>query len=146
MGDFVPGSKINAKEPLGNQTKLIINFFYLLVGMGCIAMYVRRASVERVELPVTEWMTVPGRCYNLMKEEVMLRLRELKADLLDRLQDMGVGKGNNRHITHWIREDPKTPSLPPTRLEEEFLMDPLRGLVSLKTLARLGKHPSELPE
>ena len=50
----MPGSKINAKEPLGNQTKLIINFFYLLVGMGCIAMYVRRASVERVELPVTE--------------------------------------------------------------------------------------------
>ena len=64
MGDFVPGA--NAAEA-GSQTKLIINFVYLLVGMGVIAM-----------------------CYSLMKEEVLLRLQELKADIIERLQDVGV--------------------------------------------------------
>lgn len=64
MGDFVPGK--NAAV-VGSQTKLIINFVYLLVGMGVIAM-----------------------CYSLMKEEVLLRLREFKADMIERLQDVGV--------------------------------------------------------
>jgi len=64
MGDFVPGK--NAAGT-GSQTKLIINFVYLLVGMGVIAM-----------------------CYSLMKEEVLLRLREFKADMIERLQDIGV--------------------------------------------------------
>ena len=73
LGDFVPGSNIIAAHTPANQTKLIINFFYLLVGMGIVAM-----------------------CYNLMKEEVLLRLQEIKADLLDRLQDMGLGRGGHR--------------------------------------------------
>lgn len=29
-------------------------------------------------------------CYNLMKEEILIRLRELKADIIERLQDVGV--------------------------------------------------------
>ncbi|KAK2719978.1 TWiK family of potassium channels protein 18-like isoform X1 [Artemia franciscana] len=63
MGDYVPGSN----SQLGNnQTKLVINFVYLLVGMGIVAM-----------------------CYNLMKEEVMYKLRMLKADIMTKLQDMG---------------------------------------------------------
>ncbi|EFX74663.1 hypothetical protein DAPPUDRAFT_324055 [Daphnia pulex] len=62
MGDFVPGANLQASS---NQTKLIINFVYLLVGMGIIAM-----------------------CYNLMKEEILVRLQELKADLIERLQDV----------------------------------------------------------
>ena len=64
MGDFVPG---NNPLAAGDQTKLIINFVYLLVGMGVMAM-----------------------CYNLMKEEVRVRLRDFKSDMLDKLQDVGV--------------------------------------------------------
>ena len=64
MGDFVPGKNAIGA---GSQTKLIINFVYLLVGMGVIAM-----------------------CYSLMKEEVLLRLREFKEDMIERLQDVGV--------------------------------------------------------
>lgn len=54
IGDFVPGQNISDSRE-GNQTKLVINFVYLLLGMGLIAM-----------------------CYNLMREEVRVRARELK--------------------------------------------------------------------
>ncbi|CAL1682742.1 unnamed protein product [Lasius platythorax] len=57
MGDLVPGwSQGDSKQ--SSQTKLIINFVYLLLGMGLIAM-----------------------CYNLMKEDVYVKARELKAQL-----------------------------------------------------------------
>ncbi|KAL0114662.1 hypothetical protein PUN28_011747 [Cardiocondyla obscurior] len=57
MGDLVPGwSQRDFTED--SQTKLIINFVYLLLGMGLIAM-----------------------CYNLMKEEVFVKARELKEQL-----------------------------------------------------------------
>ncbi|XP_064096003.1 TWiK family of potassium channels protein 18-like [Macrobrachium nipponense] len=66
IGDFVPGTG-GAKD---SQTKLIINFMYLLIGMGLIAM-----------------------CYTLMKEEIMLKLRELKQDFKEKLFFCGVKLG-----------------------------------------------------
>jgi len=57
MGDLVPGwNQDDTAEK--SQTKLIINFVYLLLGMGLIAM-----------------------CYNLMKEDVYVKARELKGQL-----------------------------------------------------------------
>lgn len=56
MGDLVPGW--NSSSEKDSQTKLIINFVYLLLGMGLIAM-----------------------CYNLMKEDVYVKARELKEQL-----------------------------------------------------------------
>ncbi|KAG5328139.1 KCNKC protein, partial [Acromyrmex charruanus] len=55
MGDLVPGWSHSTED---SQTKLIINFVYMLLGMGLIAM-----------------------CYNLMKEEVYVKARELKEQL-----------------------------------------------------------------
>ncbi|TGZ51326.1 TWiK family of potassium channels protein 18 [Temnothorax longispinosus] len=55
MGDLVPGWSQSTQD---SQTKLIINFVYLLLGMGLIAM-----------------------CYNLMREEVYVKARELKEQL-----------------------------------------------------------------
>ncbi|KAF4517494.1 hypothetical protein B566_EDAN004533 [Ephemera danica] len=57
MGDFVPGANISESLE-GNKTKLVINFVYLLIGMGLIAM-----------------------CYNLMREEIKVKMQELKRDL-----------------------------------------------------------------
>ncbi|XP_014485859.1 PREDICTED: potassium channel subfamily K member 9 [Dinoponera quadriceps] len=57
LGDLVPGWK-QGDSAQSNQTKLIINFVYLLLGMGLIAM-----------------------CYNLMKEDVYVKARELKEQL-----------------------------------------------------------------
>lgn len=57
MGDLVPGWSQNDTIE-SSQTKLIINFVYLLLGMGLIAM-----------------------CYNLMKEDVHVKARELKEQL-----------------------------------------------------------------
>lgn len=64
IGDFVPGQNITDSRE-GNQTKLVINFVYLLLGMGLIAM-----------------------CYNLMREEIRVRAREMKKDLKQCLDDM----------------------------------------------------------
>ncbi|ROT66164.1 TWiK family of potassium channels protein 18 [Penaeus vannamei] len=73
IGDFVPG--FGGGEAFGaatedSQTKLIINFMYLLIGMGLIAM-----------------------CYTLMKEEIMLRLRTLKQEFKEKLFFCGVKLG-----------------------------------------------------
>lgn len=57
MGDFVPGWS-QGDSTQSSQTKLIINFVYLLLGMGLIAM-----------------------CYNLMKEDVYVKAREFKEQL-----------------------------------------------------------------
>lgn len=56
FGDFVPGASILGAQS-GRQTKLVINFVYLLFGMGIVAM-----------------------CYNLMREEVKVKLQEIKED------------------------------------------------------------------
>lgn len=57
IGDFVPGANILESQS-GRQTKLVINFIYLLVGLGLIAM-----------------------CYDLMREDVRVKANELYADL-----------------------------------------------------------------
>lgn len=64
IGDFVPGQNISDSRE-GNQTKLVINFVYLLLGMGLIAM-----------------------CYNLMREEIRVRARETKKDFKRCLDDV----------------------------------------------------------
>lgn len=66
IGDFVPGANISDSRS-GSQTKLVINFIYVLLGMGLIAM-----------------------CYNLMREEVTVKVRELKEDMRQCLEDMRV--------------------------------------------------------
>jgi hypothetical protein len=53
------GTNIDESEE-GNQTKLVINFVYLLLGLGLVAM-----------------------CYNLLKEEVLAKLKQIKSDLKD---------------------------------------------------------------
>lgn len=64
IGDFVPGANILDSQG-GKQTKLVINFVYLLVGMGIVAM-----------------------CYNLMREEVRVKLQEIKEDTWLCLEDL----------------------------------------------------------
>ncbi|KAK2586535.1 hypothetical protein KPH14_011427 [Odynerus spinipes] len=62
MGDFIPGWSVDESTE-SSHTKLVINFVYLLLGMGLIAM-----------------------CYNLMKEDVYVKARELK-EQLDHVMD-----------------------------------------------------------
>ncbi|XP_066992812.2 two pore potassium channel protein sup-9 [Anabrus simplex] len=64
IGDFVPGANISDSRS-GSQTKLVINFIYLLLGMGLVAM-----------------------CYNLMREEVRVKMRELREELSQCLEDV----------------------------------------------------------
>ena len=74
----------------------IINFVYLLIGMGkgveCHIHSKHRCCLYSSFF----FLGIIAMCYNLMKEEVLLRLQEIKADLLDRLQDMGLGRGGHR--------------------------------------------------
>lgn len=67
IGDFVPGANILEALNSGSQTKLVINFVYLLLGMGLIAM-----------------------CFNLMREEIRVKMRELKADTRHWLEDVRI--------------------------------------------------------
>lgn len=64
FGDFVPGANI-ADSTGGSHMKLVINFIYVLLGMGLVAM-----------------------CYNLMCEDVRVKVRELKEDLKNCLDDI----------------------------------------------------------
>ncbi|XP_022186142.2 potassium channel subfamily K member 15 [Nilaparvata lugens] len=64
IGDFVPGANILDSRS-GHQTKLVINFVYLLLGMGLMAM-----------------------CYNLMREVVRVKMRELKSDITFCFEDL----------------------------------------------------------
>lgn len=66
IGDFVPGANILDTES-GKQTKLTINFVYILLGMGLVAM-----------------------CYNLMREEVKVKMQEIKEDMRLCLEDLRV--------------------------------------------------------
>ncbi|KAI5634452.1 ion channel domain-containing protein [Phthorimaea operculella] len=64
FGDFVPGANI-ADSAGGSHLKLVINFIYVLLGMGLVAM-----------------------CYNLMCEDVQVKVRELRQDLKNCLDDI----------------------------------------------------------
>lgn len=64
FGDMVPGAGAEASE-MGNQSKLIINFVFILFGMGLVAM-----------------------CYKLMREEVREKFREIKEDTKLCLEDV----------------------------------------------------------
>jgi potassium channel subfamily K, invertebrate len=66
FGDFVPGANI-ADSAGGSHLKLVINFIYVLLGMGLVAM-----------------------CYNLMCEDVRVKVRELKEDLRNCLDDISL--------------------------------------------------------
>jgi potassium channel subfamily K, invertebrate len=75
IGDFVPGAVD------GDRTKLVINFVYMLFGMGLVAM-----------------------CYNLMREEVRVKMNEIKEDTRLCMEDLrlkftkccgGRGKGDD---------------------------------------------------
>lgn len=64
FGDMVPGA--GAKDSSsGSQSKLVINFVFILFGMGLVAM-----------------------CYKLMREEVLEKFRELREDAKLCLQDI----------------------------------------------------------
>ncbi|CAH1135041.1 unnamed protein product [Ceutorhynchus assimilis] len=63
FGDLVPGADVNASNH-GNQTKLIINFIYILLGLGIVAM-----------------------CFNLMREEIKVKLKEMNEDFNQCLED-----------------------------------------------------------
>lgn len=64
FGDMVPGAGAKASE-MGNQSKLVINFVFILFGMGLVAM-----------------------CYKLMREEVREKFREIKEDTKLCLEDV----------------------------------------------------------
>ncbi|XP_044262602.1 potassium channel subfamily K member 9 isoform X1 [Tribolium madens] len=63
LGDFVPGTA----SQNGNESKLVINFIYILVGMGLVAM-----------------------CFNLMREEVRVKVEEFREDFRQCLEDTRV--------------------------------------------------------
>lgn len=90
FGDFVPGTASNVtitwpfhfdtgspvtyrrgpvKPPTNHQnhTKLVINFVYMLLGMGLVAM-----------------------CYNLMREDVRVKIKEMKEDMGLCMEDIRV--------------------------------------------------------
>jgi potassium channel subfamily K, invertebrate len=64
FGDFVPGSSTKDSE-VGSQSKLVINFIFLLFGMALVAM-----------------------CYILMREEVREKLHEIKEDAKMCMEDI----------------------------------------------------------
>lgn len=68
-GDFVPGTSTNATLPAILQdeknAKLIINFVYILFGMGLVAM-----------------------CYELMREDIRVKIKEVKEDLTLCMEDL----------------------------------------------------------
>lgn len=66
LGDLVPGANIADSEG-GKQTKLVINFVFILFGMGLVAM-----------------------CYILMREEVRVKMQEIKEDTKLCLDDMSL--------------------------------------------------------
>lgn len=63
LGDFVPGANI-VEAKSGSHMKLIINFVYLLFGLGLVAM-----------------------CYNLMREDVRVKAKEFREDCIDAFED-----------------------------------------------------------
>lgn len=70
LGDFIPGTSFHGEQEKMNKAKLIINFVYLLLGMGVVAMN-----------------------YYLLKEEVVHRIEQAKQKLI---QSCKVDK--NKHL------------------------------------------------
>lgn len=66
FGDLTPGAGAKENE-MGNQSKLVINFVFILFGMGLVAM-----------------------CYKLMREEVREKFREIKEDTKMCLEDVSL--------------------------------------------------------
>uniref|UniRef100_A0A182N0E9 Potassium channel domain-containing protein n=1 Tax=Anopheles dirus TaxID=7168 RepID=A0A182N0E9_9DIPT len=66
IGDLVPGANILDSQS-GKPTKLVINFVYMLLGMGLVAM-----------------------CYILMREEVRIKMQEIKEDTRLCLEDLSA--------------------------------------------------------
>lgn len=64
IGDFVPGFS-NTDTQSENHTKLIINFVYILFGMGLVAM-----------------------CYQLAREDIRVKIKEITEDLELCLEDL----------------------------------------------------------
>lgn len=58
LGDFVPGANIFSESQSGDHYKLVVNFIYMLIGLGLVAM-----------------------CYNLMREEIRVKVSEMKEDM-----------------------------------------------------------------
>lgn len=65
FGDFYPGSRTETTSPINR--KLIINFIFILFGMGLVAM-----------------------CYILMREEVREKFREIKEDTKLCMEDVSA--------------------------------------------------------
>lgn len=75
FGDFVPGTSTNSTISVfgfkiqdsqsEKHTKLIINFVYILFGMGLVAM-----------------------CYNLMREDIRVKIKEMTEDMLLCMEDL----------------------------------------------------------
>ncbi|KAI4457657.1 potassium channel subfamily k [Holotrichia oblita] len=57
LGDFVPGANISESQS-GNHYKLVVNFIYMLIGLGLVAM-----------------------CFNLMREQIRVKISEIKEDM-----------------------------------------------------------------
>ncbi|KAJ8965408.1 hypothetical protein NQ314_004160 [Rhamnusium bicolor] len=66
FGDLVPGSSIDASNH-ANQTKLVINFVYIAFGLALVAM-----------------------CFNLMREEIREKVKEVREDFAQCLEDTRV--------------------------------------------------------
>uniref|UniRef100_A0A6A7G720 Two pore potassium channel protein sup-9-like n=3 Tax=Hirondellea gigas TaxID=1518452 RepID=A0A6A7G720_9CRUS len=69
IGDIVPGIGVHGRTE-DNSTKLIINFMYLLIGMGLIAM-----------------------CYTLMKEEFLLKIHAFNEEFKEKVYYVGIKLG-----------------------------------------------------
>ena len=89
IGDFVPGIGLHGNTD-DNATKLIINFMYLLVGMGLIAM-----------------------CYTLMKEEFLLKINTVNEEFKEKLYYCGLKLGliedDQEEDFNPYLEQPRTP-------------------------------------
>jgi hypothetical protein len=87
LGDFVPGTSRGAAGKTSdagaglsseaNQTKLVINFLFLLIGMGLVAM-----------------------CYYLMREEVKMKVAELKDEVKSRCRHMDTSSSSGSGSQH----------------------------------------------
>ncbi|KAK8386516.1 hypothetical protein O3P69_010859 [Scylla paramamosain] len=121
IGDFVPGfgGGFGKAASHDSQTKLIINFMYLLIGMGLIAM-----------------------CYTLMKEEIMLKLRGLEQDIKEKLYICGLKLGLYEEEQSY--PEPRPPMHPrPRSVRNELYMSDAQAGIQIKTAP--GKEAALTP-
>ena len=71
FGDFVPGTSSYGET---NHAKLYIDYFYLLFGMGVVAMN-----------------------YYLLKEEVMMRVNQMRRKIRETSAKIGFACNRNKH-------------------------------------------------